>query len=89
MLKNETNNEINISKLYEQRLKILDDVLKDNSFSIRGILKDENKLILIKETFECVYKCFVSILEEMVKIYNNLLYSEIEPFVDGNKNIYL
>ena len=63
-------------------------MLNYESISISSILKDENKLTLIKETFDAVFKYFESILEEMIKIKNNLLSSKIESFIDGNNANY-
>ena len=77
----------NNDKLYQERLKLLDNLLKDKSLSIRIILEDKDRLILIKENFEAVFKCFELILEEMLKNCDNLLYFKIAGFIDGNKDV--
>lgn len=62
-------------------------MLKDKSLSIRIIFEDKDRLILIKENFEAVFKCFELILEEMLKNCDNLLYFKIAGFIDGNKDV--
>ena len=49
--------------------------------------KSDNKLELVETTFETVFKCFESILSEMVKIYDNLLYKNSIKYIErfGNK----
>ena len=78
-INNKTNNAC--SQLEEFILKLLDNVFKDNLIFINAILKSDNKLELVETTFETVFKCFESILSEMVKIYDNLLYKKIEIFI--------
>ena len=82
--KNGINGKINKTKFIEDKLKLLDSVLKDNSILISVILKSANSLSLIKETFEIFFKQFVLILQE-IKNCENSLYLRIEPLLNNNK----
>ena len=79
-------NRIDNNKSYDLCLKELDNAFIYELISIYSILENKNELLLNKETFGKVYNCFESILEKMIKIKNDLLYSKLSSFIDGKGN---
>ena len=82
-----SNTKIDNGKLYDLCLKLLENVFEDESISIYSLLKGENKSLLNKKTLEPVFKCFESILEEMIKCCKPLLYAMVEYLFDGEVKI--
>ena len=80
------NDKINKTKFIEDKLKLLDSVLKDNLILISVILKNANRLSLIKETFKIFFDKFLLILQELTKNCENLLYLRIEPLLNNKGN---
>ena len=80
---------INKTKFIENKLKLLDNVLKENSILISVRVTSENRLSLIKETFEIFFEQFKligSILQEISENCENLLFLRIESLLNNNKN---
>ena len=77
---------IDNNKAYDLCLKELDNVFINELISIYSILENKNELSLNKDTFEKAYNCFKSILEKMLKIKDNLIYSKLSSFIDGKGN---
>ena len=82
-----SNTKIDNAKLCEMCLKLLENVFEDGSISIYSLLKGENKSLLNKNTLEPVFKCFESILEDMIKFCKPLLYSMVEYLLDSEVKI--
>ena len=59
----------------------------DNFISISSLLKEPNIGLLIRETFETVFKYFEKILEEILQNNDNMLCSKIESLINDKGNI--
>ena len=71
----------------DKRLESLENVFMDNFISINSLLKEPNIGLLIRETFETVFKCFEKILEEILQNNDNMLCSKIESLINDKGNI--
>ena len=71
----------------DKGLKSLETVFIDNFISISSLLKEPNIGLLIRETFETVFKCFEKILEEILQNNDNMLCSKIESLINDKGNI--
>ena len=71
----------------DKRLESLENVFMDNFISINSLLKEPNIGLLIRETFETVFKCFENILEEILQNNDNMLCSKIESLINDKGNI--
>ena len=71
----------------DKRLRSLETVFIDNFISISSLLKEPNIGLLIRETFETVFKCFEKILEEILQNNDNMLCSKIESLINDKGNI--
>ena len=71
----------------DKRLKSLQSVFIDNFISISSLLKEPNIGLLIRETFETVFKYFEKILEEILQNNDNMLCSKVESLINGKGNI--
>ena len=71
----------------DKRLESLENVFMDNFISINSLLKEPNIGLLIRETFETVFKCFENILKEFLQNNDNMLCSKIESLINDKGNI--
>ena len=71
----------------DKRLESLETVFIDNFISLSSLLKEPNIGLLIRETFETVFKCFENILEEILQNNDNMLCSKIESLINDKGNI--
>ena len=85
-INSEANTEINNNELYKLCLKLIENMFRDESVSIKSLLKEGKISLLNKDLFKTVFKSFESMLKEVLKFNDLFLYSMVQSLISEKEN---